>query len=229
VKKGFNRAAWDLRKTPPRQRKEEEQEENFFSRGPQGPQVLPGTYTVRLVKGEQAFREELTISVDPTVPVSQDDLETQYEYANDLCFMQSHINDGLRALDTVLEQLKERENTLLKQPGRFSDEVMEAIENHIQEIEGVQDILTRPEGTPFWSEGPRLVERLSDLFQAIDSVNKAPTRMQMEYFDELQQEFEDGMDLVNEYLGEKAREINKIFSENSVPPLLIPQVIKYQE
>ncbi|MFO7980639.1 MAG: hypothetical protein R6V00_07395 [Candidatus Aminicenantes bacterium] len=227
AKKGFNRAAWDLRKTPPRQRKEEEQEEDFFSRGPQGPQVLPGTYTVRLVMREQAIKGELTVRVDPTVDFSEGDLKTQHQYASDLCFMQSYVNDGLRALDSVLEQLKERKNTILKQPAQFPEEVMEIIENHIKEIQKIQDVLSRPEGTPFWSEGPRLIERLSDLFQSIDSVNKAPTKMQMDYFDELKQEFEDGMSLTNEYLGEKAREINKIFSENSVPILLIPQAIKY--
>ncbi|MFW6140584.1 MAG: WD40/YVTN/BNR-like repeat-containing protein [Acidobacteriota bacterium] len=227
AEKGFNRMAWDLRKTPPRQRKEEEQKEDFFSRGPQGPQVLPGSYTVRLVKGEQAFREELNIKVDPTVDVSEDEIETQHKYTSDLCDMQSRVNDGLRALDTVLEQLQERRNAIFKQPSRFPEEVMEAIENHIKEIHEIQNILTKPEGAPFWSEGPRLIERLNDLFQSIDSVNKAPTAMQMDYFNELEQEFEEGMGVINNYLGEKAKQINKIFSGNNVPPLLLPQVIKY--
>lgn len=227
AEKGFNRVAWDLRETPPRQRKEEEQEEDFFSRGPRGPQVLPGTYTVRLVIGEQAIKEELTVRVDPTVDVSEDDLELQHEYASNLCFMQSYLNQGLRALDTVLEQLKERKNTISKQTGPFPEEVMEAIENHIKEIQQIQDVLTRPEGVPFWSEGPRLIERLSGLFQSIDSGNKAPTKAQKTYFDELQQEFEDGMSLVNEYLSEKAKQVNKVFSENNVPSLIIPGVIKY--
>ncbi|HZX11731.1 MAG TPA: hypothetical protein VFG01_12365, partial [Acidobacteriota bacterium] len=175
----------------------------------------------------QAFKEELTVRVDPTVDVSEGDLKTQHQYASDLCFMQSHVNDGLRALDTVLEQLKERKNTILKQPAQFPEEVMEIIENHIKEIQKIQDVLSRPEGVPFWSEGPRLIERLSDLFQSIDSVNKAPTTMQMGYFNELQQKFGEGMGLINKYLGEKAKQVNKIFSENSVPTLLIPEVIKY--
>jgi len=226
-KRGINRVSWDLRETPPRQRKDQEQEESFFSRGPRGPQALPGSYTVRLVKADQAFREELKVVVDPTVRVSEDDLELQHEYASDLCTMQSHVNDGLRALDTVLEQLQERKNTISRQAGRFPEEVMEAIDKHLGEVKQIQDVLSRPEGTPFWSEGPRLIERLSGLFESINSVNKAPTKAQMDYFDELQKEFETGMSRVNDYLGERAREINQIFSENNVPTLLIPEAIQY--
>lgn len=224
---GVNRAAWDLRSTPPRQRREEEQEEDFFTSGPRGPQVLPGTYTVRLVKGEQALQESLIVKVDPTVGVNESDLELQYRYASALCTMQSLVNDGLRALDILLDQIKERKNTLSKQQGSYPDEVMEVMENHMRDIKEIQDILTRPEGAPFWSEGPRLIERLSGLFQSIDGVNKAPTKAQMDYFNELKQEFEAGMKRINGYLSEKAKQINKVFSENRVPPLLIPEVIKY--
>ncbi|MBD3415381.1 MAG: hypothetical protein GF421_13255 [Candidatus Aminicenantes bacterium] len=227
TEKGMNRAAWDLRGAPPRQRRETEHEESFFSRGPMGPQVLPGTYTVRLVKGEEAYKEELTVSVDPTVEVSRDDLDLQHTYASDLCAMQSSINDGLRALDTLQEQLRERKNTLSRQSASFPEEVMEAIETHMQEISQIQSVLTKPEGAPYWSEGPRLIERVSGLFRSIDSVNQAPTRAQINYFGELKQEFEAGMSRINEYLGEKAKQINRVFSENHVPTLLIPQIIEY--
>jgi len=136
--------------------------------------------------------------------------------------MQSCVNDGLRAFDTLLEQLKERKNTILKQTNKFPEEVMDAIDSHIQE-----DLLTKPEGAPFWTEGPRLIERLSALFQSIDSVNKAPTRAQQSYFSELKQEFEAAMIQINAYLGERAKLINRIFSENNVPTLLIPSTIEY--
>jgi len=225
--KGINRAVWDLRETAPRQRIEREQEENFFSRGPRGPLVLPGIYTVRLVLKGQAYKEELTVEADPTVEVSHDDLELQHKYASDLCFMQSCVNDGLRAFDTLLEQLKERKNTILKQTNKFPEEVMDAIDSHIQEIMQIQDLLTKPEGAPFWTEGPRLIERLSALFQSIDSVNKAPTRSQQSYFSELKQEFEAAMIQINAYLSERAKLINRIFSENNVPTLLIPSTIEY--
>jgi len=224
---GINRVAWDLRSTPPRQRRKQEQEEDFFSTGPQGPQVLPGVYNVRLVMNEQVYKEELTVEVDPTVRVSESDLELQYRYASDLCQMQSYINDGLRVFDALMEQLKERKKTISMQAERFPEEVMEAINSHMKEIKLIQGVLTRPEGTPYWSEGPRLIERLNGLFQSIDSVNKAPTKAQIAYFEELKQEFEAGMDTINTYLGERAKQINKVFSKNNVPLLLVPEMIKY--
>jgi photosystem II stability/assembly factor-like uncharacterized protein len=227
AEKGMNRVSWDLRETPPRQRYETKPEEDFFSSGPLGPQVQPGIYTVRFVKGEQAYKQELTVRIDPTVEVSDNDLEVQHQYTSDLCSMQSSVNDGLRSLDTLLSQLDDRKNTISMQPGTFSEEVMETIENHIKEIKQIQSVLTKPKGAPFWSEGPRLIERLKALFQSIDGVNKAPTKAQRIYFDELKQEFEAGMTEINKYLVESAKQINKIFSENNVPTLLIPEVIKY--
>jgi photosystem II stability/assembly factor-like uncharacterized protein len=223
---GLNRVNWDLRFEGPRPRREMRAEEDFFFRGPQGPQVLPGTYTARLHLGDRTFERPVGVRLDPTVQVSLDALQIQQNFAFGLRDIQSFINDGLRALDSLAKQLDERKDTVREQGEKFPSEVLDAIESHLKKIESIQESLARPEGRAFWSEGPRLVGRMSRLFGSIDGVNASPTRAQEEYYRELLQEFRGSMAEVNDYLGQSIKELNRIFRKYQVPPLLLPDPIQ---
>ena len=223
---GLNRVNWDLCFEGPRPRREMRIEEDFFFRGPQGPQVLPGTYTVRLHLGDHTFEQPVEVRLDPTVGVSLEALQVQQNYAFGLRDMQSFVNDGLRALDTLAKQIEERKETVREQGEKFPREVLDAIESHLRKIESIQDSLARPEGRAFWSEGPRLIGRLSRLFGSIEGVNASPTRAQEEYYRELLQEFRVSMAEVNDYLGQSAKELNRTFRKYQVPLLLLPEPIQ---
>ncbi len=223
---GLNRVNWDLCFEGPRPRREMRIEEDFFFRGPQGPQVLPGTYTVRLHLGDHTFGQPVEVRLDPTVEVSLEALQVQQNYAFGLRDMQSFVNDGLRALDTLAKQIEERKETVREQGEKFPREVLDAIESHLRKIESIQDSLARPEGRAFWSEGPRLIGRLSRLFGSIEGVNASPTRAQEEYYRELLQEFRVSMAEVNDYLGQSVKELNRTFRKYQVPLLLLPEPIQ---
>jgi len=222
---GLNRVNWDLRFEGPRPRREMRVEEDFFFRGPQGPQSLPGTYTVRLHLGDHTFEKPVEVRLDPTVPVSLEALQVQQNYAFGLRDMQSSVNDGLRALDSLAKQLVERKDTVKEQGEKFPREALEAIESHLRKIEAIQDSLARPAGRAFWSEGPRLIGRLSRLFGSIEGVNAPPTRAQEDYYRELLQEFRVSMAEVNDYLSQSAKELNRTFRKYQVPLLLFPEPI----
>ena len=142
---GINRVAWDLRFEGPRPRREERREEDFFFRGPRGPQVLPGTYTAKLTVGENIYNTSFEVRIDPTVSVSPEQLNIQQQYSIRLRDMQSFVNDGLRALDILKKQIEERKDTLNKQAKDVPREVMDAIETHSKNIETLMNILAAPE------------------------------------------------------------------------------------
>ena len=54
--KGLNRIAWNLRFGGPEVRRPPTEEQVAFGGGPRGPQVLPGTYTVKLTVNDKTFR-----------------------------------------------------------------------------------------------------------------------------------------------------------------------------
>ena len=223
---GMNRIAWDLRLEGPRPRREVKREENFFFRGPQGPLVLPGTYTVQLTLGENTYNTSFKVRVDPTVRVSLDQLKIQQQYSIQLRDMQSFVNDGLRALDILEKQIEERKDILGKQRRNIPKEVADAIESHAKKIESLKDILATPEGRAFWSEGPRLGRRLSRLFGSIDGVHAPPTQAQIDYFRELEEEFNSAIGEVNDYLSRSVKDLNKTFKKFQFPLLLLPEPVK---
>lgn len=225
--KGLNRTAWDLRLEGPRTRKQETREEDFFFGGPKGPQVLPGAFTVRLVVGEQSYEKPLRVRIDPTVSVTQDDLSQIQAMSVELRDMQSYVNDGLRALDSLRGQLNERKRILQNQGESVPREVNEAVDTHLRITRDIQDVLAKPEGRPFWSEGPRLIDRLGSLFRSVEGTNAAPLETQRDYFAELQEEFQAAMAMINRYLGQTALGLNDLFSQHQLPQILIPTTITY--
>lgn len=226
---GINLAAWDLRYEGPRLRKiREQQPEDVFFGGLKGPQALSGRYTARLKIGESAFEKPVRVRLDPTVEFSLEDMTIQQGYAFEIRDMTSYINDGLRALDTLITQLEERRKTMESQSRDFPEEVINAIQNDIHTIAGIKDFLERPEGRPFWSEGPRLKGRLGSLGRGIDGVNLPPTRAQVAYFEELKEEFTTALADVNNYLTVTAKALNELFMQHQIPLLLIPPPIEFE-
>ncbi len=222
---GLNRVAWDLRLEGPRPRREAKAEEDFFFRGPRGPQALPGNYTVRLTLKGQSLEKPLEVRLDPLLDISLDKLSQQQQYSLNLRDMQSMVNDGLRALDMLRAQVDERKNMVEKLSKDFSAEVLGVVDSHLNKIDSIQEILVRPEGKAFWSEGPRLAERLNSLFASIEQVDAAPTKAQVEYFKELEEEFKAAMGEVNRYLAQTVQELNNKLAERKLPLVFVPEPI----
>lgn len=223
IEPGLQRVAWDLRSEPPRQRRERPVEEDFFTRGPRGPQVLPGAYRVRLTVGQKCVEKPVEVKLDPTLDVSLDDLRTQMDYSLKLVDLISATNGALKALDSVKEQLEERQKTISLAGLAITDEVNKAILSRREELSAIENLLARPEGRAFWSEGSRLVERLNSLFETIDGVQARPTAAQIAYFEELVGEFRTGMAKVRSYLEVSLGDLNRVLTEKRIPPLLLPQ------
>jgi photosystem II stability/assembly factor-like uncharacterized protein len=74
TKKGLNRVTWDLRikgvKLPP----------SLARRSPfmRGPYVLPGTYTVKMTRGDKTAQQPLQVTLDPRYKVDMDILKKNY-------------------------------------------------------------------------------------------------------------------------------------------------------
>ncbi len=64
---GLHRATWNLRKTPSEDRSGERRSSRF-RRGPRGARARPGTYTVRLVVGDEVQTQPLVVEMDPQHP-----------------------------------------------------------------------------------------------------------------------------------------------------------------
>jgi hypothetical protein len=155
---GLHRIAWDLRASAP----------GMAGRGrggqpPRGPQVLPGTYTVRLTANARSQDQKIEVSLDPELKVSAADLGRQWETESKLLSMIAATGDMLREATSHLPS---------------------------PEWERFRTTLARPRDLSAAETGPRLSEQLQSLFNLVDGPNDAPTPAMITLLSELEDELQ---------------------------------------
>ena len=201
---GMQRVWWGLDEEPPRPRRASagpSPEEEFF--GPvTGPRVLPGTYTVRLVAGTDTLTRPLTVRLDPTVRgVTEADLRAQYEAALRLRTMQSAVNDTLRALDAYRAQLAARRSAAEAIPDGGGAPVARELARQLEVVDTLIYRTVKPTDRPFYSEGPRVADRIGALLRSIDGGSRRPTAAQLEHLRELEGELRQALEEARRLLG----------------------------
>jgi photosystem II stability/assembly factor-like uncharacterized protein len=218
---GLNRTAWDLRYGGPRVRRPPSAEETQFTGGPRGPQVLPGTYTIKLMVGDKSFDKRVEVRMDPTVTVSNADLQAQHDATLKLRDMQSASSDALRALDSVKEQIEQIQKTVKDRMPDAPQELTRALADHAKQVDEILGKLARPRQEELGVSGGRQVnEQLSGLFFAIDGVNAAPTPYQREYLTEVQAEFQSRMNDVNAFISQAIPRLNETLRRHNAPTVV---------
>jgi hypothetical protein len=218
--KGMNRASWDLRYEGPRTRRPPTEEEMAFSSGPVGPRVVPGTYSIRLTVGDKVLEKKVEVRLDPSISVPAADLQTQLDQALKLRDMQSALTDGIRALDSLKEQLQQIEKTVKDRMAAPPEELLRAIKDSLGQIEKLQSGLFRGESGLGLSGGARFYEAVGGLFGDIDGVNAAPTPAQREYFLELQKEFPERASEINRFINEAVPKLNDTLRKHNAPTVI---------
>ncbi|MDR3698517.1 MAG: hypothetical protein P4L56_02710 [Candidatus Sulfopaludibacter sp.] len=234
---GLNRVMWDLRFQGPHTRLVRGAGDGGDAEGgrgfpARGPLVLPGKYTVRLTAGSKTLTRELEVKLDPTIPVTSEALRTQLEINLKLRDMQSGVNDALRGIDSYKSQLDTAEKTVRALDPQATKVLAALITERMQQLSAMELKLARPADIPGYSMGPRLVDRLSALLNAIDRVLDAPTPYQIEHFNELRAEFLANMGDVNRFVEKQIPEINDMLKKNNAgaimpgKPIEIPAGVK---
>lgn len=216
--KGLNRIAWNLRLGGPEVRRPPSPEQISFGGGPRGPQVLPGTYTVKMSVGGKVFEQPVEVKLDPGISASAAELQETLEMQVKLRDMQSTMNSSLRFLDSVKEQLKHSQTTMKNLSKEPDKDLMTALEDHVKEVDALQDKLAaRDEGLGFAGRS-QVADDIGGLFFSLDS-NFGPTRGQREYFGEIQPAYRSRMGDVNKFLRETLPQWNEKLRGWNAPTL----------
>jgi hypothetical protein len=219
--KGLNRIAWDLRYGGAQVRRPPTDEEVAFAGGPRGPQVMPGTYTVRLTVGNKTVDKKVEVRLDPTVKVSAADLQALHDMSLRLRDMQSATNNALRALDSLKAQAEFIERTLRDRTPDAPKELTDRIAAFKKQIDDASGKLAQPEGGGLGFSGrAQRSERLGNLFFSIEGANAAPTPAQRVFFDELQAEFRQKLDEANRFLRDSVAQTNETLRKHNAPQLI---------
>ena len=218
--KGINRTAWNLSAEGARQRRPPTPDQLEFQGPPRGPQVLPGTYTVKLFAGDKMLGESrVQVRVDPNVQISPADLQIQYDLAMKLRDLNSSMNDGLRLLDSAKTQIEQIETVAKDRLAEVPADLTKAIADYKKRVDGLlAELTTNPE------DGIRAPSRFADqlggLYSTISGGNFAPTATMKENFDLLQKEFPNKIATINKFVSDDTAKTNQTLQKFGLAPVV---------
>ncbi len=224
--KGLTRTVWNLSQEGALLRRPPTPEQLEFAGPPRGPQVLPGTYTVKLFVGDKIQAErKVEVRVDPTVQVSDADLRMQYEMAMRLRDMVSVMNGGLRFLDSTKQQTEQIETVAKDRLAEVPPNLTKALADYKKRVDDLLDELaTTPEDG---IRAPaRFSDQLSNLYFTISGGNSAPTATMRENYEMLQKEFPGKIALINRFIAEDTTRINQTLQKYGLSTIVVGKNIE---
>jgi len=167
--RGLNRASWSMRLKAPAVAPAA----SVLGAAAQGPRVLPGTYTVKLTKGDNVYTETLNVVLDPRAKFSVDDRKAQFDLEMKVYKLLEHMTWSGAAIEGVRNAANERAARLPEK---------DPLRTQLQQLAGKCDelrskIVATKEGGMVTGE-ERIREHLGQLYGALDSYEGRPTDYQ---------------------------------------------------
>lgn len=224
--KGINRATWNLSYEGSRSRRPPTPEQLEFLGPPRGPQVLPGTYTVKLFVGDKQIGERrVEVRVDPTVQIMPTELQSQLDLAMKLRDMNSAMNDGLRLLDSAKTQTDQIETVAKDRLTEVPADLTKAIADYKKRTTDLLgQLATNPEDGSFAPS--RFADQLGGLYFTISTGNFGPTPTMRENFEMLQKELPAKIAEINKFVDDDTAKMNQTLQKYGLATIVTGKKIE---
>jgi hypothetical protein len=180
--KGLNRAPWSMRLPPPIIPPGAQ----ILFQASEGPRVLPGTYPVKLVKGDKTYDGTVTLVLDPRAKFSIDDRKAEYELALKLYNMMGHMSYEVAAIQAVRDGASERAAKLAK-----SNPLQANLKQLSTKADALRSkIVATKEGGAITGE-ERIREHVGELYGYVIQYEGRPTNYQVARADSLNHDLDD--------------------------------------
>jgi photosystem II stability/assembly factor-like uncharacterized protein len=221
---GIHRVDWDLRMQIRSRESEGASQPPAGGRGRggplMGPQVLPGTYRVKLIVGDFQMEQPLTVKVEPALEPYLTNMKAGFQFALETLEMIRQLERTMRMLASVEEQINNLRQTARQQNLRLSRELNDLLDRHIKQIDELQAKVENPQTGPAYSRGPRLRSHLNSVYSMMSS-NTGPTLAQVEFFNEVKAEWEATLKAMRDYLLKETPKLNEQLRANQLPEILV--------
>ncbi|HEY4931527.1 MAG TPA: glycosyl hydrolase [Terriglobales bacterium] len=180
--RGLNRAMWPMHLDPPIV----PPAASAAFGAAQGPKVLPGTYTVKMTKGEQTYTTQLEVVTDPRSKYTPEDRKAQFDLAMKLYAMLEHMSWSVDAIIAVRDEATQR---AAKVPA--TDPLHKKLTDLAASCDKLRGkIVATKEGGAITGE-ERLREYVSTVYGDVTGYDGRPTDAQIARTDVLGRELED--------------------------------------
>jgi photosystem II stability/assembly factor-like uncharacterized protein len=180
--RGLNRAQWSMRLKPPIV----PPAASALFAAAQGPRVLPGTYTIKMTKGDQTYTETLKVVLDPRAKFTVDDRKAQFELIMKLDRMLGHMSYAVSAIEGVRDAAVARSAKLPEK-----DPLRGRLRQLSTDLDALRSkIVATKEGGAITGE-ERIREHLGELYGDVNTYEGRPTDYQVARGESLGHELED--------------------------------------
>lgn len=213
VRRGINLVYWSMRAKPPRVPPAAQVAFNST----QGARVPPGTYTVRMTKGDATFDTKVQVDLDRRATYTAADRQAQYDAAQRVSALFGRMSDLVYQLSAVRMQAdadsaklgeKDALRTQLTQLGDKADEIRKKI------------VATKQGGAITGEE--RLREHADTLYGAIMSYDGKPADYQLTRIDTLTRELDDVAKQFDALQKNDLPRANDALKAGKLAPIMVP-------
>ena len=218
--RGMNRAGWSMRLKPP---KVPPAASALFGAA-FGPRVLPGTYTVRMTKGDQVYTTKLDVLMDPRAKYTVEDRRAQFELVSRLSQLLNHMSWAVDTIIAVRDQANARGAKLGK-----NDSLARQLTSLAQAADAIRGkIVATKEGGMITGE-ERLREYLGGLYGDVNGYDGRPTASQLARTEALGRELEDVIRELNQLISGRLPEINRGLGSKRLEPIRVISEAEWQK
>jgi len=180
--RGLNRASWSMRvkapAVPPAA--------TALFEAAQGPRVLPGTYTVKMTKGDNVYTEKLNVVLDPRAKYTIEDRKAQFDLTMKVYHTIEHMTYAVEAIEGVRDGANARAAKLAEK-----DPLKKQLTDVAAKADALRSkIVATKEGGMITGE-ERIRELLGQLYGAVNGYEGRPADYQFARSDSLAHELED--------------------------------------
>lgn len=222
---GIHRVAWDLRFPSPILPSEKPpSDEDIFGGPPDGPMVMPGTYTVRLSKRVDGVTTDLTAPVNFTVqPVhaeemKPEDRQAQFDFLTNVTALFRASSGAQSAAENLLTRIKAAERALDVTPTAPRELTAKALdlqartEAILRALRGDEILRARNENTP-----PSINDRVGSILGVESGSISAPTGTDRDSYAVAAKEFTEQLAKLKQITGTELPDLEKQMEAAGAP------------
>jgi len=216
-RKGINRVAVNVRQKPPKMPPSDE-----FSFGAAfGPALLPGTYSVKIIKDGETTNGSFEILKDPLSPHSDEDMALQhkivvkaYNMIEEVAFLDRKAN---KLIEDGKKLIAEKpENSIVKKIEKFNESLMEI------HLDLVAEAAKKNQPAP----DKKVREKVVDVYSGVNGYSGRPSNGQIETMSELEIEMKQLNQKFTELMEKELVKLNASLEKAGLSPL---SLISYEE
>jgi photosystem II stability/assembly factor-like uncharacterized protein len=181
-----------------------------------GPRVLPGTYTVKLTKGDQVYTAPLEIAIDPRATYNLEDRKAQFDLAIKLRDLLGHMTyttdsiTGVRdAAGALAAKLPEKDALRTR---------LETLHDDMDQLRS--KIVATKEGGAITGE-ERIRELLGNVYGNVVSYDGRPTKDQVDRTSALAHELEDVLSAFQKLADKQLPSLNAALAKKKLEPIKV--------